>query len=155
QDAASEVQGTSPATAEERREAGHEGDGERAERPVQRRARQPGETRDEEQKQERARQAPAEVVQDLPPVDGSERALDALAVCRGHPGEQPRKELPVAAHPPVHTPRVRGILRWVLFEENDIARERGSPVDSPEEVVAGEGVLRNAALDAAHERIDV
>ena len=46
-------------------------------------------------------------------------------------------------------------MRGVLLEEDDVAGERGSPVDPFEEIVAREGVLRDAPLDAAHEGPDV
>jgi hypothetical protein len=55
----------------------------------------------------------------------------------------------------VHAPCVRRVLRGVILEENDVRGKRGPPVDSFEEVVAGERVLRDATFDAPHERVDV
>ena len=81
--------------------------------------------------------------------------LDRLSLGRRDPGEEPREQLPVAAHPTVHAPRVDRVVGRIPLEEHDVCNERGAAVDPLEEVVACERVLGYATLDAAHESVDV
>ena len=134
---------------------GREEECDRAERPRQRRAGQPGPARNDETERRRARQAPPQVVEDLPAIDAREPVADARGSERRHGREQPSEELPVAAHPSVHALGVRGVRCGEALEQHDVAGERHAPVDALEQIVADDRVLGRAAFDAAHEAIDV
>ncbi len=144
-----------PAPARERGQEGRDEERQRPDRQRQRAAGQPGPGEQEEGHQQRAEHAAAEVVGDLPAVDQRELVRQPAPQRGGHPGQQPRQQLPVAAHPAVHAHRVAGVVGRVALEEDDVGRERGSPVDALEEVVADERVLGHAVLHAPHEGIDL
>src|SRR3990172_519032 len=72
-----------------------------------------------------------------------------------HGAPQPRQELPVAADPAVLAPHELEVLPGKAFVEHDVGRQRRATVDAFEEIVAGKGVLRRAALEAAPKGLDV
>ena len=71
------------------------------------------------------------------------------------PAEEPRQQLPVAAHPPVHALGIGRVGGRVVFEQDEIGGERRAAVNPLEQIVTDERVLGRTLLDALHEGVDV
>ena len=87
------------------------------------------------------------------PISGSVLRFDAVA--RRHEREQPEQDLPVAADPAVLPARVREHARRILVDQLDVRDERDARVQSLEQVVRQQRVLRHGVLERGHERVDV
>ena len=102
----------------------------------------------------RRREAAAQVVDDLP-ARHQRQAVAGPAVAGRHDRKQPRQDLPVAAHPAMHPPRMRQHARRVVVDDLDVGDEADAREEPFEQVVRQHGVLGHAALEHAHEGVDV
>ncbi len=125
------------------------------ERPAVRGLRQKHPAHGEQQQCRRRNQGPPQVVEDLPPADGVERVSLGRAVLAHDRRPQVRHDLPVAPDPPVH-PRGGGqVVRRVVVEDLDVARERDAQERALDQIVAEKGVVREAVVEQCSEQVDL
>ncbi len=120
--------------------------------PHQRRAgqqAQPG--RRQHDHQGGSHQAAAQVIEDFPAVD--ERQPVGLLPAAGarHARQQPGQQLPVAANPAMHPPGVHQVMRRVVFDQHDIGNQGHPAMSAFKQVVAEQGVFRDAPGQAGLE----
>ena len=108
---------------------------------------------DQRRDRQRRRQRPAQVVEHLPSAE--RRSGRAVADRRGNSSEEPRQELPVAAHPAMLARRRDLVARREVLDHLDVGDEARSREDTFEQVVAQHGVLGHATFQARLERVDV
>ena len=75
--------------------------------------------------------------------------------CAGTRGQQPRQQLPVAAHPAVCAASVGQVVRRVVLVKDDVGDQAGAAVDALEQIVAEQGILGHPAGQAALEGVQV
>jgi hypothetical protein len=90
------------AIARERRQEWCEIHRKHPERPEPRASRQPGPAKYDEHEEEGARQASAEIVDNLPAIDVAQYVRESVPARGRNSREEPRKQLPVAPEPSVH-----------------------------------------------------
>ena len=69
-----------------------------------------------------------------------------LARFVGHAREHPLRNLPVAAHPAVLAARVGAVVRGIVVDQFDIADQPGARVGAFDQVVAQQGIAREALV---------
>jgi hypothetical protein len=65
------------------------------------------------------------------------------------------RNLPVAPHPAVFTPRVGAIVRRVIVDNLDIRGQTDTSIRSLNQVVAEQGIARKAPVQNRVQRIDL
>ena len=127
--------------------------GKRGERPHPRVPRQRDPACDEERDGRRSNQAATQVVEDLPARDRRQTvALEAFA--RVNDRQQPLQDLPVAAHPAMLPARVDEHARRIVVDDFHVGDERGPRVESFEEIVRQQRVVRHAPIEHRAEGVD-
>jgi hypothetical protein len=109
----------------------------------------------EKHHERRREQAATEIVDDLEAVHEAELVRHASALCLRDAGEEPRQQLPVAAHQAVEAMKVGRVVDWIIFVNDDVRRESTPTVHAFEEVVTEQSVLGDSPLEATLELIDV
>ena len=85
----------------------------------------------------------------------SGRRLRTQTGARGHDGKQPPENLPVAPYPAVLAPRVGEDARGVVVHDLDVGHQRRARVESLEQIVREQRVLRHAPFERRRKGIDV
>ena len=70
-------------------------------------------------------------------------------------GQQPARDLPVAADPAVPAAHVRAVARRILLVQLHVAQQAGARIAAFQQIVAEDAVLGKAPSERALERIDV
>ena len=124
-------------------------------RPEERGARQdrpPG----SQQAYERDRQqASSQVVQDLPASDGRKRVRNRAARRIWHRAPQPSHDLPVSTDPAMLSRGKCEVLRRVVIDQVDIGAQAGTRVNTFEQIVTEQRILRDAIVERGVEGIDI
>ena len=71
------------------------------------------------------------------------------------PSEDPRQQLPVAAHPAVLAQRRHVVARRKVFDHFDVRSEAGAREDAFEQIVAQQRALRHSPGERSLEGVDV
>ena len=79
--------------------------------------------------------------------------MRCLAAAR-HPRQQPRGDLPIAAHPTMPPSDIAGVARRMFFVQHHIAKQAGTAVGALDQIVAENRVLGKIGA-AAFEGIDI
>ena len=106
----------------------------------------------EHEERQRRGEALAEIRQQVPAIEQGQGVGDEAALAGGHPGKKPWQELPVAANPAVPDAREAREAHRAALEHPDVVGEGDAREHALELVVAEDGVLGDAALEAARER---
>src|SRR6185437_905805 len=97
----------------------------------------------------------AKVVEDFPARDGGDGIADKASGFVGNAAEEPLRDLPVAPHPAMLAAGIGAVVGGVVVDNFDIGGEAGAGVGSFNEIVAEEGVAREALLENCVEGIDL
>jgi len=73
----------------------------------------------------------------------------------GTRGQQPVRDLPVAADPAMAPLHVRDVARRIAFVQFDIAEQAGAHVTAFQQIVTQDAVFRQAFLQREFERVDI
>ena len=124
-----------------------------ADRPGDRRAQQDP-ARHEQEHQRRGHQAATQVVEYLPARQGRQRVTLAPVAVPRNPGHQPGQQLPVSADPAMAAADVGGIGGGIFLVHLNIGQQARARVTALDQVMAEDGVVREArghrALEGIH-----
>jgi hypothetical protein len=125
------------------------------ERPQQGRTRQQRPSEGEPEQDARRDEAAPQVVENLPARDERKPVTHAAPPRVGDDREQPARDLPVAARPAVLAHRISHVACRVVVQKFHVRHERGPRVESLEQVVTEQRVLRHAVGERSGEGVHV
>jgi hypothetical protein len=120
-----------------------------------RRVRAGAATAQQQEQQGHGDQTAPQVVEDLPPGQSGKRIGHAPGVGTGNPRQQPLRDLPIAANPAVPPVNVHVVAGGIFLVELHVAHEGRAGMARFQQIVAEDGVLREAPVHGPLEGIHI
>src|SRR3546814_4629606 len=90
----------------------------------------------------------AQIIEYLEAVEPAEPVAQPAPVAAGYEGKQPEQDLPVAAHPPVPSPREIEVAGRKALVDDDIARQRRAAMQAFEQIMTED--RKSTRLNSSH-----